>query len=81
MSKVNYSSNGFTLIELIVAIVILSIGTAAFLTLITNTTRNSVDPQIRVQGNAIARAYLEEIMLSSFCDPDWDPNLDAMPIL
>ena len=77
MNKVNISYNGFTLIELVVAIVILSIGTAAFLTLILNTTRNSVDPQIRVQGNAIARAYLEEIMLSSFCDPDWDPNLDA----
>lgn len=77
MNKIGNQIRGFTLIELVVAIVILSIGTVAFLTLITSTTKNSVDPQIRVQGNAIAQAYLEEIMLSSFCDPDWDPNLDA----
>lgn len=77
MNKVKNKIKGFTLIELVVAIVILSIGTAAFLTLVLNTTKNSVDPQIRVQANAIAQAYLEEIMLSSFCDPDWDPNLDA----
>ena len=76
MSKAVNKNHGFTLIELIVGIVILSIGTVAFITLINNTTRNSVDPQIRVQGNAIAQAYLEEIMLSSFCDPNWDPDLD-----
>ncbi len=76
MNKVRYRIHGFILIELVVGIVILSIGTAAFLTLVTNTTKNSVDPQIRVQGNAIAQAYLEEIMLSSFCDPDWDPDID-----
>jgi MSHA pilin protein MshD len=72
MSKFNYS--GFSLIELVVAIVILSIGVTAFFTLIINTTKNSVDPQIRVQGNAIARAYLEEIMLNSFCEPNFDPD-------
>ncbi len=55
----------------------MSIGTAAFLTLVLNTAKNSVDPQLRVQGNAIAQAYLEEIVLGSFCDPDWDPNLDV----
>ena len=70
-------NNGFSLIELVVAIVILSIGTTAFITLVLSTTENSIDPQIRVQGNAIARAYLEEIMLKSFCDPDWDKNTDA----
>ena len=74
MNKINNS--GFSLIELVVAIVILSIGVTAFLTLILNTTKNSVDPQIRVQGNAIARAYLEEIMLNQFCDPNWDPDFD-----
>lgn len=77
MNKYRFKYSGFTLIELIISIVILSIGAAAFLTLILNTTKNSVDPQVRVQANAIARAYLEEIMLSSFCDPDWDPDLDA----
>ncbi|MGB1799350.1 MAG: type IV pilus modification PilV family protein [Gammaproteobacteria bacterium] len=81
MNKPVNQSDGFTLIELVVGIVILSVGTAAFLTLITNTAKNSVDPQIRVQGNAIARAYLEEIMLSSFCDPDWDHDSNAATAL
>lgn len=70
--------NGFSLIELVVAIVILSAGVTVFITLIINTARNSVDPQIRVQGNAIARAYLEEIMLTSFCEPGFDPDGDGL---
>mgnify|MGYP003632332562 CR=1 FL=1 len=70
------NSTGFSLIELVIAIVILSVGVTGFITLAFNTTKNSVDPQIRVQGNAIARAYLEEIMLNSFCEPDFDPDGD-----
>ena len=76
MNKYKRHVAGFSLIELIVAIVILSIGVTAFITLIVNTTKNSIDPQIRVQGNAIARAYLEEVMLNSFCEPDFDPDAD-----
>ncbi len=67
---------GFSLIELVVAIVILSIGVTAFLTLIINAGKNSIDPQIRVQANAIARAYMEEVMLTRFCEPDFDPDGD-----
>jgi len=77
MNKIKGNNSGFSLIELVVAIVILSIGMTAFITLIINTTKNSVDPQIRQQGNAIARAYLEEIMLNPFCDPNWD--IDGIP--
>lgn len=64
------NNRGFTLIELIVAIVILGIGVASFITLINSSTIASVDPLARQQANAIARAYLEEILLQSFCDPD-----------
>ncbi len=78
MNRYCTGKSGFSLIELIVAIVILSIGLTAFITLILNTTKNSVDPQIRVQGNAIARAYLEEIMLNSFCEPNFDPDGDGL---
>ena len=78
MNKININNSGFSLIELIIAIVILSIGATAFITLVINTTKNSVDPQIRQQGNAIARAYLEEIMLNPFCEPNFDPDVDGL---
>ncbi len=62
--------SGFTLIELVLAIVILSIGVTAFIALINQTVSRSADPMVISQANAIAQAYLEEIMLSNFCDPD-----------
>ncbi len=70
------NSRGFSLIELIVAIVVLGIGVAGFAQLINSATINSIDPQLRQQANAIARAYLEEIALKPFCDPDFDPDAD-----
>jgi MSHA pilin protein MshD len=64
------SNKGFTLIELIVAIVIIGIGIAGFAQLMNTSATNSIDPMVRQQANAVARAYLEEILLKSFCDPD-----------
>jgi MSHA pilin protein MshD len=64
------NSKGFTLIELIVAIVIIGIGIASFAQLMNTSTINSIDPMVRQQANAAARAYLEEILLKPFCDPD-----------
>jgi MSHA pilin protein MshD len=61
---------GFTLIELIVAIVVLGIGVAMFAVLINQSIRQSVDPLVRTQANAIAQSYLEEITLQPFCDPN-----------
>ncbi len=71
------NNNGFSLIELIVAIVVIGIGIAAFAQHINSSTINSIDPMVRQQANAVARAYLEEISLKSFCDPTFDP--DANP--
>ncbi len=64
------NNKGFTLIELIVAIVVIGIGIAGFAQLMNTSTINSIDPMVRQQANASARAYLEEILLKSFCDPD-----------
>jgi len=64
------NSKGFTLIELIVAIVIIGIGIAGFAQLMNTSTINSIDPMVRQQAHAAARAYLEEILLKPFCDPD-----------
>jgi MSHA pilin protein MshD len=64
------SSRGFTLIELVITIVILGIGVAAFTQLMNASTIASIDPMVRQQAHAIAQSYLEEIMLNSFCDPN-----------
>ncbi len=61
---------GVTLIELIVSIVIVGIASSAVLGVIAMTTAHSADPMLRHQAVAIAEAYLEEISLKAFTDPD-----------
>ena len=63
-------SCGFTLIEVIVTIVVLSVAATAIMSLFTNTIRTSADPMIRQQALSIAEAYMEEILLKPFSDPD-----------
>ena len=67
---------GFTLVELIVTIVIVGIGLVALLTQMLQVTAYSADPMVRQQAHAIAQSYMEEILLRSFCDPDFDPDAD-----
>ena len=61
---------GTTLIELVVAIVIISIAASSVLMALSTSVTYSADPMIRHQAVAIAEAYLEEIALKSFVDPD-----------
>lgn len=61
---------GTTLVELVVSIVVISIGLAGILMVMTRTTSSSADPVVQHQAIAIAEAYLEEILLKDFCDPD-----------
>lgn len=62
---------GLTLIELIVFIIIVSVGLAGILTVFNVTVRSSADPMIRKQMLSIAEALLEEVELQPFtyCDP------------
>ena len=62
--------SGTTLIELVIAIVIISIAASTILMAISTSVASSADPMIRHQAVAIAEAYLEEIALKSFVDPD-----------
>jgi MSHA pilin protein MshD len=53
---------GFTLIEFVMAIVILGIG-AALLTSFVTPAASSADPMIQAQARAIATGYMDEILL------------------
>lgn len=66
---------GVTLVELIMFIIIVSIGIAGILTVFNLTSQKSADPQVRKQMLAIAEALLEEVEFKpfTFCDPN-DPN-------
>jgi MSHA pilin protein MshD len=55
-----------TLIELIVAIVIIGIGLAGVLLAFNTTVRYSADPMVRKQMSAIADEMMEEILLKPF---------------
>ena len=68
------SQRGATLVELIVSIVVISIGLAGVLLVIDRTTGSSGDALTEHQAIAVAEAYLEEIRAKSFCDPDNAPN-------
>jgi len=66
------SQRGLTLVELIVFIVIVSVGLAGVLLVLNTTAAKSADPVVRKQALAIAESLLEEIALMPFtyCDPD-----------
>ena len=67
-----FSDSGMTLIELIVAMVVISVALAGVMSVINYTTLHSADPVLRQQAIAIAEAYMEEITLKNYSDPDAD---------
>jgi len=62
--------HGLTLIELVISLVILAIASVAILRVLSDANRRSADPMIQQQASAIAQAYLEEVLLKPYCDPD-----------
>jgi len=67
--------SAFTLIEIIVTIVLISISATAIMSVFTSTVRSSANPMILQQAVSIAEAYMEEILLKSYDDPDGLPNV------
>lgn len=61
---------GTTLIELIVSIVIVAIAASAVLGVLSSSAGRSADAMIMAQAVSIAEAYLEEISLKAYADPD-----------
>jgi MSHA pilin protein MshD len=62
----NKRAAGFTLVEMIIAIVIISVGLAGVLTAFNITVKSSADPMIHKQMLSIAEEMMEEIMLKPY---------------
>jgi len=60
---------GFTLIELIIFIVVVSAGLAGILSVMNTVVKSSADPMVRKQTIAIAESLLEEILLKEYARP------------
>ena len=65
----NSRHRGFTLIELIVFIVIVSVGLAGILLVMNTVVKSSADPLVQKQCIAIAESLLEEILLKNYSNP------------
>lgn len=65
-------SRGFTLVEMIIAMVIIGVGLAGVLTAFDTTVRSSADPMIHKQMLAVAEEMMEEILLKPYVDPEGD---------
>lgn len=65
-----FRASGVTLVELVVAIVIIGVALTGVLVVFIRNTSASADPLIWHQATAIAEAYLEEALTKNFTDPD-----------
>lgn len=70
------SARGVTLIELIVAIVVLGIAAVGILTALGRTAVLNVDPLIRAQSLALAQSFMDEVASKPFYPPEIDPRFD-----
>lgn len=66
---------GFTLIELIIFMLVVSIGIVGVITVMNTVVKSSADPMVRKQAGALADSILEEILLKEYVDPDGVPNV------
>lgn len=61
---------GFTLIEAIVALVVIAAASTGVLLIYAEATSRSADPMLRAQAQSIAIGYMDEILLQSYADPE-----------
>jgi MSHA pilin protein MshD len=64
------NDRGFTLVELIISMVVVSIALGGVLMVMNYTIWHSADPMLQHQAVAIAESYLEEVLLHAYTDPD-----------
>lgn len=65
-----WTQRGFTLIELIIFIVVVSVGMAGILAVMNTSVMSSADPMIRKQAAVLADSILEEVLQKPYTDPD-----------
>lgn len=65
--------SGFSLIEVIIAMLLISVGVVGLLSAMNTTVKGSADPMVRKQAIAVAESLLEEIALKEFSDPGGPP--------
>ena len=70
---------GVTLVELVIAIVIVGVAGAALYQAMASMSARSADPMLQQQSLALAESYLEEILLQSFLDPATGTQCPAPP--
>ena len=63
---------GFSLVELVMAIAVMGIVLAGAVALFSTTARHSADAMVQEQAQMVAEAYLDEILIKRFYDPDTD---------
>jgi MSHA pilin protein MshD len=62
--------SGFSLLELIAAIVVMGLMFAGFVTVYGSVLRQSADAELQDQALAIAAAYLDEVLAQTYRDPE-----------
>lgn len=60
---------GISLIELIIFIIIVSVGIAGILSVMNVTVKSSADPMLRKQAMAMGEALLEEVLAKDYANP------------
>ena len=79
-----HRQRGFTLVEVVIFIAVIFIAVVGVLQVISFTTNNSADPQLRKQALVLAEAMLEEVQLARFTycdalDPAAETATNALP--
>ncbi len=70
MTENRSRQRGATLVELVISIVVIGVAVAGVVTVFSQNVGHSADPMLQEQAVAIAEAYMEEITLKPFSDPD-----------